>query len=570
VHFSARSLRGQPPKRDNVPLSPQQRARLTSKLTDFVLHRQGSLGRDPFRSYSNRVPLDGINPENVAKSQRWKSRLRHWLALFETLALSALCMKLILQLAPQLQSSQIANRLARSLDSPSLLIVLCAFSIGLPILFLLNVIPRYDQDILFARLLRKEAESKRPISDGLVADILRDPRFRDIFDRATALTFPPDQQTLTTRLLSALENDENFIQLFKERYEARERHQNQGGGQPPQVGIASESDPVDSYFVYTARKLLFDAIFKDPDFAYLYDDVVYRRNTVGRWFSQIRENVKELFGKSEEKPGHKAAETASLVSVIAVVVVAVVAIFAHPSGPGGPHADGQQAKGACVTVTTDFHELAEVLKKQNEQSEPTPRVNLDIHPPSIKVPDTKVEVLPITVKEPVPEIPSKIDVNMKSVTPATECKCTQQAAKGREDIYIALDGKGKEARVLPNNDPTCSYNAETDKAWPPVSVTLKAKAKDGKSDEQCKGGTITIERLPTYDSNLDAWLTTEENSTQRIGICKDPPFLCGKKKINQLTIHVRPIQHLADLSTCQSQESQPQGGACRWPYTPIP
>jgi len=117
--------------------------------------------------------------------------------------------------------------------------------------------------------LQAKVKSDAPLSPGLIADLLRDRRFIEIFERAVELTLPTGNESRLNatvhRLAGAVADDAIFAQLYVDRIPQ---------GPSTAEAVAVIDGAIRNYLKYVARKLLFEAVLDDPDFLYLYEDMI--------------------------------------------------------------------------------------------------------------------------------------------------------------------------------------------------------------------------------------------------------------------------------------------------------
>ncbi len=527
-----------------MELTPAQVEEIRRLLNLFCSDYIELLRKKPFRDPSKSIPSDSNGPEEAGRTEITPKK-SHWFAaiIIELLALILLTLEIESKGAGAALPPWLAVLVRGLSASDNLLIAITALIlVVIPALLLLVKVPVHEPDLLFARLLSAKVKSKYPISDAVIADLLSDRRFRDIFDRAVELTLPLPRGAAVDRLLDALEEDPGFVQLYSDR----------GGNSAPEK--AEDIDPaIRKFFGNTARKLLFDNILDDPDFLYLYDDIVHRRNAIARWLSKIQwEKAKDVFGKSEEKKASpKGADALGIVNVIALFVIAWAAFFGRFLG--GSSLGGTDAKcqdEACAKVIAELPKVIKAAVQPDRQS-CVPMVHVDVRPPSITLPPVEVKGPAVTVQ---PMMPDKSQVGT-TASPSVEVNVApnQYSSHDRGDQQKgkAADGGDHHKRELPqeaddtfvvfkNKSPQdiklrkgrgviCSFSAHVEE-WPPrYPVEIKLTKTGGTQCILEETFTAFAEPHPTYSGSLGAYLSVDEEY-------KRTPFLIWKTRKNDRLI----------------------------------
>jgi len=558
-----------------VELTPTQVAEIRSLLSLFYSRYIGELREIPFRDHSESFPSDGHGPEEAGRTGVTRQK-PFWVAaaILELLGLALLVFE-ILQLRSFWSLPREFDALTHLFSSSVYLsiAITALIVVVIPSFLLFFKTPIHETDLLFARLLRAKANSESPIPRALIADLLADRRFRDIFDRAVELTFPPPQKAVLDRLVDALKEDPVFVQLYGER----------GGGPAP--GKVEDLEPaIKNYFGYTARKLLFENILSDPNLLYLYDEMVHRRKWIAKWLSKIQwEKVKDVLGKSEEKSASKGADALGLANVILLLFV-LIAIFGKFLGGGssGSSRDAACQDEACAKVVAELPKVIQAAMKVGQQpgfgpqSATVPIFHVDVRPSSITLPPVEVKGPVITVPPAKPETTSKVEVSISpieaKITPTnagTSSKVdvnvasTQNAspdlptsASGTapksitpqqvQDTFTKFEKKSCQGSgacsaplMLHTGSDVCHYNAKLDpKKWRdyPLVITLSSAKQVNpcpQLKEEDQDNTVDLGHQPTYSDLLHASLTVEDEFTRR-------PFFLKRKKNDRILIRIHP------------------------------
>jgi len=412
--------------------------------------------------------------------------------------------------------------------------------------------PANSPDPLFARLLKQRAPASDRVSRFIIRDILADPRFTVILERALDVVFPISSEKLLSLYNLDTSDDEwkSFVQRLTEKLNQDDRFLRFFNNHTESAITDGQRNALYAHLDYALRQILFTEILDDPDFAQLFQDHQPIWRKIVAWASSIDlEKASKLFRPSEshhEKP----SQTKSVLNAAAVIVVVLVA--ANLYCKRSSETDSGQTR--VLFDDPQIDRISEALKAiaaripespTSGPAQPEQPIHVTVSPqspPIIHLPATSLNL----------SLPPKLDLNLTSDTiskialsglptipllqPQTPPPGTNpppnQNDLGGDDLAVFTPQQLTSTLLLHTTSGTpCSYTVTLNHAerWPPDPVTLtldsadqtneapdRAANKDGcptlPATTPANSKVIPVGATPLYSELLHAYLSIDESS----------------------------------------------------------